>query len=150
MWALLFIGIGIFMKKFLSLCVAVMVMLTASFFTACKKEPLVIKDSDTFVIVNVETEKTDLTLANYMASLEEFKEMFAIIDGMVVSINGIENASDYSSCWMLYTNDYSLDASNAAWGTIEYKGKTYNSAAWGAESLIVKNGCAYIWVYVTF
>ena len=138
------------MKKFLSLALTLMVMLTATLISACKKEPLVIKESDTYVIVKVETNETDLTLAKYMEGLEEYKDMFVIENGMVVSINGIENASDWSACWMLYTNDYSEDCSNAGWGTLDYKGETYNSAAFGAEKLIVKNGCNYIWVYQTF
>lgn len=138
------------MKKFLSLVLALTLALTVAVFTACKKEPLVIKESDTYVVIKVETDKTDLTLASYMASLEEYKDMFVIESGMVVSINGIENASDWSACWMLYTDDYREEFSNSAWGTIVYKDKTYNSAALGAESLIVKNGCTYIWIYQTF
>ena len=62
------------MKKFLSLLLTLSLTLTAIFFTACKKQPLVIKESDTYVIIKVETDKTDLTLANYMASLEEYKD----------------------------------------------------------------------------
>ena len=138
------------MKKILTLCMVIVAMLTASFFTACKKEPLVIKDSDTFVIINVETTKTDLTLSEYMSSLQEYKDMFVINNGMVVSINGIKNASNYSSCWMIYTNDYSEDVSNSAWGTVNYKGEVFNSSAYGADSLIVKNGYSYIFVYQTF
>lgn len=138
------------MKKFLSLALTLMVMLTATLISACKKEPLVIKDGDTFVLIKVETDKTNLTLAKYMEGLEEYKDMFVIENGMVVSINGIENASDWSACWMLYTNDYSEDCSNAGWGTLEYEGETYNSAAWGAEKLIVKNGCNYIWYIKRF
>ena len=138
------------MKKFLSLALILMVMLTATLISACKKEPLVIKDSDTFVIINVETDKTDLTLAGYMESLTEYKDMFVIENGMVVSINGIENASDWSACWMIYTNDYSEDVSNAAWGTIIYNNETFNSAAYGAESLVVKNGYSYVFVYQSF
>ena len=49
------------MKKFLTLALTLMVMLTATLFTACKKEPLVVSESDTYVIVKVETDKTDLT-----------------------------------------------------------------------------------------
>ena len=135
------------MKKFLSLVLALTLALTVAVLTACKKEPLVIKESDTYVVIKVETDKTDLTLASYMASLEEYKDMFVIESGMVVSINGIENASDWSQCWMLYTDDYREEFSNSAWGTVVYKDKTYNSAALGAESLIVKNGCTYIWIY---
>ena len=138
------------MKKFLTFALTIVVVLTATLFMACKKEPLVIKESDTYVVINVETTKTDLTLASYMASLEEYQNMFVIDNGMVTSINGIQNAPDYSSCWMLYTDDYSEDCSNAGYGTVEYKGKTFNSSMWGAESLIVKNGCSYIWIYVTF
>ena len=138
------------MKKFLTLLLTLTVIVTASVFTACKKEPLVIKESDTYVVINVETDETDLTLASYMSSLSEYKDMFVINNGMVVSINGIENASDWSACWMIYTDDYREEFSNSAWGTIVYKEKTYNSAAFGAESQIVKDGCSYIFVYQTF
>ncbi len=138
------------MKKFLSLVLALTLALTIAVFTACKKEPLVIKESDTYVVIKVETDKTDLTLANYMASLEEYKDMFVIKNGMVVSINGIENAADWSACWMIYTDDYREEFSNSAWGTIIYKDKTYNSTAFGAEKQIVKNDCTYVFVYQTF
>lgn len=138
------------MKKFLTLALTVIVMLTATLISACKKEPLVIKESDTYVIVKVETSETNLTLAKYMESLSEYKDMFVIENGMVVSINGIKNADDWSACWMIYTNDYSEEASNAAWGTLIYNEETFNSAALGAESLIVKDGCSYIFNYQTF
>ncbi len=138
------------MKKLLTLVLTITLVLTASVLTACKKEPLVVKESDTYVVIKVKTDKTDLTLADYMASLDDYKDMFVIKSGMVVSINGIENAADWSSCWMLYTDDYREEFSNSAWGTIVYKEKTYNSAAYGAESLIVCDGCTYIWIYQTF
>ncbi len=138
------------MKKFLSLVLALTLALSVAVFTACTKDPLVIKESDTYVVIKVETTKEDLTLANYMASLDEYKDMFVIENGMVTSINGIENALDWSACWMLYTDDYREEFSNASWGTIVYKDKTYNSSVYGAESLIVKDGCTYIWIYQTF
>lgn len=138
------------MKKFLSLVLALTLALTVAVLTACKKEPLVIKESDTYVVIKVETNKTDLTLSSYMASLEEYKDMFVIENGMVVSINGIKNADDWSACWMLYSDDYREEFSNSAWGTIIYKDKSYNSSAFGAESLIVKDGCTYIWIYQEF
>ncbi len=147
-----YLGRGFFirqntMKKFLTFALTLVVALTATLFIACLKDPLVIKESDTYVVIKVETTKPDLTLADYMASLEEYKGMFQISNGMVISINGIENAKDWSACWMLYTDDYREEFSNSAWGTVEYKKKTYNSSAFGAESLIVKDGCTYIWVY---
>ncbi len=137
------------MKKLLTLALTLLLTLTLALITACEKEPLVIKESDKYVVIKVETDKTDLTLANYMASLEEYKNMFTIKNGMVTAINGIENATDWSACWMLYTDDYSEKNSTSAF-TIEYKDKTYNSANYGAESLIVKDGCSYIWIYQSF
>lgn len=130
------------MKKIVAL---ITLLVMAFCLSACNKDPLVINESDTFVVVKVETDKTDLTLSQYMQSLTEYNENFEIVDGMVVSINGIKNASDWSSCWMLYTSD--VDNANTGWGKIEYKGSVYGSAILGAESLIVKDGCLYIWVY---
>jgi polar amino acid transport system substrate-binding protein len=70
-------------------------------------------------------------------------------NGMVMAINGLYNdVVSWSASWMLYTNDAEL--SNTAWGTCEYQGEIYGSAMYGAESLTVKNGCRYIWVYQTF
>ena len=46
---------------------------------------------------------------------------------------------------MLYTSDE--NNANNAWGTIEYKGKVYGSALFGAETLIVKDGYTYVWVF---
>ena len=73
---------------------------------------------------------------------------FEVSDGMITSINGIENPADWSACWMLYTDD--TENSNTEWGTVEYKEKTYGSSMWGGETLKVKNGCVYIWVYQSF
>lgn len=132
------------MKKIVAL---ITLLVMAFCLSACNKDPLVINESDTFVVVKVETDKTDLTLSQYMQSLTEYNENFEIVDGMVVSINGIKNASDWSNCWMLYTDD----AENSSMGySVEYKGKKYGSAIYGAESLIVKDGCLYIWVYQSF
>jgi hypothetical protein len=133
------------MKKLLTL---LLVTLTAlMMFTACgkNKDPLVISETDEFVVIKCQTEKEDLTLASYMDGLDD---IFLIENGMVVSINGIKNAADWSYCWMLYTDDEEM--SNTAWGEIEYKDKVYGSAVLGAESLVVKNGKTYIWVYQGF
>ena len=138
------------MKKLLSFVLTLMVVLTATLFTACKKEPLVVKESDTYVIINVENATENQTLAGYMSSLTEYQDMFVIEDGMVISINGLSNSYQTNSYWMIYTNDYSEDISNASWGTIEYNGTIFNSASWGAESLVVKNGYSYIFIYQTF
>jgi hypothetical protein len=133
------------MKKLLTL---LLVTLTAlMMFTACgkNKDPLVISETDEFVVIKCQTDKEDLTLASYMDGLDD---IFLIENGMVVSINGIKNAADWSYCWMLYTDDEEM--SNTAWGEIEYKDKVYGSAVLGADSLVVKNGKTYIWVYQGF
>ena len=89
------------------------------------------------------------TLVDYMNSLKDDGQLtFEINNGMVSSVNGIDNPADWSSCWMLYTSD--SDSSNTAWGTIEYNGDVYGSAVLGAESLIIKDGCMYIWVSQSF
>lgn len=91
----------------------------------------------------------NVRLVDYMQALKQdgFFD-FTIVDGMVTSINGKENATDFTSCWMLYTDD--ADMSNTSWGTIELDGKTYASAISGAEDLIIKDGTTYVWTYVTF
>ena len=42
----------------------------------------------------------------YMDKLKEDEQItFTIVDGMITSINGVENPADWSKCWMLYTDD---------------------------------------------
>ena len=139
------------LKKLLSFLLAM--VLLAGILTGCREEPLVIKDSDTYIVIRTTEEalegKTDLLLIDYMQTLKEKEGLeFAISDGMITSINGIDNPVDYSSCWMLYTSDE--ECSNAAWGTIEYEGKLYGSAISGAETLKIKPDQLYIWVFKAF
>ncbi len=143
------------MKKIFSFLISVIVLVigVVSFAGCSPKEPLVIKESDTYIVINVSNEQMSIsdstTLVDYMKSLKDDGELvFEINKGMISSINEIENPADWSSCWMLYTND--TDSANTAWGTIEYNGKVYGSAILGAESLIVKDGCMYIWVFQSF
>ena len=83
---------------------------------------------------------------NYLK--DDGKLSFELDNGMVSSVNGIDNPADWSSCWMLYTSD--VDNANSGWGTIDYNGKVYGSAILGAELLTVKDGCLYIWVFQSF
>lgn len=135
------------MKKLLTFLLAVATIFTTVFFVACDKEPLVLKESDTFVVITADTDE-NLTLIDYINSLDEYKDMFVIENGMVTSIDGVQNKADWSECWMIYTSD--LEMSNTAWGEVEYQGKKYGSAILGASELIVKNGCLYIFVYQGF
>ena len=144
-------------KKILSCLLAALIL--AGILTGCQgaplvsSEPLVIKDSDTYIVIKTTKEamgdKEDMLLIEYMEKLKEKGELeFKVADGMITSINGIDNPTDWSSCWMLYTSDE--DNANAAWGTIEYEGKEYGSAISGAETLKIKANQLYIWVYKSF
>ena len=118
-----------------------------------KKAPTVIKESDTYIVISVSNETMEITenttLVEYMYALKENGELdFEMNNGMVSSVNGIENPADWSSCWMLYTGD--VDNANTAWGEVEYKGEAYGSAVLGAESLKIKDGCLYIWIFQAF
>ena len=141
------------MKKFFSAVLALIISIVMLSLLGCGGNNLVIKETDTYIVITASNEQmqinSDTTLVDYMNSLKEDGELsFEIKNGMVNSVNGIENPLDYSSCWMLYTSD--TENSNSVWGTIEYKGNTYGSAVLGAESLIIKDGYLYIWVYQTF
>ena len=74
--------------------------------SGCKSEPLVIKESDTCIVLKVTKEvvsgSTDMVLIDYMDQLvKEGKLTCTIENGMVTSINGIDNPADFSSCWIL-------------------------------------------------
>lgn len=140
-------------KKRLSCLLLVLLLSVSMLLSGCKSEPLVIKDSDTYIVIKTTEEaldgKTDMLLIDYMNQLVEKGELTCTIsNGMITSINGIENPADFSSCWMLYTSD--AENSNAAWGTVEYNGVEYGSAISGAEALTIKPDQLYIWVYKSF
>ena len=139
--------------KRLSCLLAVLLLACAMLLPGCKSEPLVIKDSDTYIVIKTTTEamegKTDMYLIDYMNQLAQQGELeCTIADGMITSINGIENPADYSSCWMLYTSD--AENANTGWGTVEYEGVEYGSAISGAETLKIKPDQLYIWVFKSF
>ena len=141
------------LKKTLSFLLAVMLLAGTMLLTGCRREPLVIKDSDTYIVIKTTQkamgEETDMLLIDYMAKLKEKGELeFAISNGMITSINGIDNPADYSSCWILYTSDE--ENANSAWGVVEYQGKQYGSAISGAEALKIKPDQLYIWVFKSF
>ena len=141
------------LQRSLSVLLAVMLLVGMMLLSGCRSEPLVIKDSDTYIVIKTTQEaigeEKDMLLIDYMAKLKEKGELeFEIVNGMITSINGIENPADYSSCWMLYTSDEEL--SNSAWGIVEYEGKEYGSAISGAETLPIKADRLYIWVFKSF
>lgn len=139
-------------RKCLS-CLFAILLLACTLLPGCKSEPLVIKDSETCIVIKTTPEvlegKEDMVLIDYMNQLVQSGELTCTIkDGMVTSINGIENPADFSSCWMLYTSDE--ENANAAWGVVEYNGVQYGSAISGAEVLKLKPDQLYIWVFKSF
>ena len=128
------------MKKLLTLTLAV---LLAFSLIACKKAPIVVKDGDNTVVVTATSANSGATLVEYMNEIKTVS--FVVENKMVTSIDGISNTS--TSFWMLYTDD--ADNSDTSY-SIEYKEKTYGTSLYGIETLVVKNGCTYIWVYQTF
>ena len=140
-------------SKIISLALAIMLLACTVLLSGCKSEPLVIKDSETCIVIKTTQEamdgKTDMLLIDYMDKLvKEGKMTCTISNGMITSINGIDNPADFSSCWMLYTSD--AENSNTAWGTVQYDGKEYGSVISGAETLKIKPDQLYIWVYQSF
>ena len=137
------------MKKLLSRIALVLALIPVLFsFAACKKDPKVIFEHDTYIIINVVDDVAEgTTLYEYMHTLDKSLR-FESKDGMITSINGVANAADWSSCWMLYTTD--TENSDTAWGSAEYGGRIYGSASYGAESLVIKKGESYIWLYQSF
>lgn len=149
------------MKKFLSLLLTVAFVFSLStLFVSCKskfdgkidatvtQEQSVNGEVNPVVIfVQKGQDLTNATLIDCMNQLQESQEFsFTVENGMITKINGTKNGN--SSYWMLYTNDE--DSSNTAWGTYEYNGEIFGSSILGAETLLIKSGCTYIWVYQTF
>ena len=140
-------------KKILAYLLVALLLMNILLLAGCQSEPLVIKESDTCIVLKVTEEaiggNTDMVLIDYMDTLvKEGKLTCTIENGMVTSINGIDNPADFSSCWMLYTSDE--ENANAAWGTVDFEGKQYGSAISGAETLKIKAGQLYIWVFKSF
>ena len=110
-----------------------------------------VESSQTRVVISVDNPGLNCTLLDCMEVLRQAQDTdftFAFSNGMLTSINGVENPADFSSCWMLYTSD--AEMANTAWGTTEYDGKTLGSAIVGAFELDVIAGGIYVWVYTTF
>lgn len=109
-----------------------------------------IENSQTRVVISVEETDGKATLLDCMETLKQGENNFTytMSNGMVTSINGVDNPADFSKCWMLYTSD--AEMANTSWGSLEYNGKTLGSAIVGAEALDVMAGEIYVWEYVAF
>lgn len=142
------------MKRKINVIVTLLVslVLSACCMLGCGKgkATAVVKESTaTRVVIEVSEAEENATLLSVMEKLQKDEKLTFTLSGtMVTGVNGKENATDFSSCWMLYTSD--TEMSNTEWGTIEYDGKTLASAIVGADTLTVISGGVYIWEYQTF
>ena len=141
------------MKKIVALLLCV--ILACAFFCGCGGKNTETAESDKknvltpYCLLTPTDDYEGQTLSEFMSFAKQREILdYNLDNGMVTSLNGIDNAADYSSCWMLYTDDAAN--SNDAWGTVEYNGKTYASASFGATELVIAKGCVYIWVYTAF
>lgn len=137
------------MKKFLTLFASLFALLICCLASACGEKNPIKADENTVIITASDSsfEYGNKTLKDYMEHLQQEKALsFSVSNGMVTTINGKSNTTN--SYWMLYTSD--SENSNQEWGTFEHEGKIYGSAVLGAEALIVKKDCIYIWAYQTF
>ncbi len=134
------------MKKLISLLCAFALLVFC--FGGCKNEKAVVIDGD-YVVITVEIENIDEggTLKEYMDYLQAKGELrYEMQEGMIISINGKKGSSN--EYWILYTSD--RENAENSWGTCVYKDTTYDSAKVGADTLVVKDGCTYIWHLQTF
>ncbi len=112
-------------------------------FVSCKKE-----ETTPPVVIRVdEPVSAETTLLDYMTDLQAQGEFtFTMQNGMITGFNGTQNAGGWY--WMLYTSDEAN--ANEQWGVYEYEGQRLASAVFGAETLVIKQGKLYVWVYQSF
>ena len=129
-------------RKFTSFLSLVATLLLSLFcFFACNE------NVDPVAITISQTVGENATLLEVMQEQKSAGELdFEMENGMIVQIGETKNTTN--SFWMLYTTD--AENANAQWGTFEWNGETLGSAMFGAETLVVKQGETYVWVYQSF
>lgn len=109
----------------------------------------VFTESKHIVVIKIDKTTKGATLMDAMRELKKGELLaYKTAGTMITSINGVDNAADYSACWMLYTSDD--ECANGEWGVVEYKSQTYGSAIVGADALEISEGELYIWKYENF
>ena len=129
-------------RKFISFLTFLAILACSLFcFVACgdNVEPVAIT-----VFQAVEENTTLLEVMQKKKTAGEFD--FQMENGMIVQIGETKNSTN--SFWMLYTTD--TENANTQWGTFVWKGETLGSAIAGADTLVVKQGETYVWVYQSF
>ena len=131
-------------KSWIALLLCLIATVFGMCFVGCKKNVDANAERVAITVVNATENES---LLEYMEALQKDGELtFTIESGMVTSINGTKNTTN--TYWMLYTSD--TENANTAWGTYTYDGQELGSSTLGAESLTIKNGCVYVWVFTKF
>ena len=135
-----------------------MSLIMATLFSGCQYFPFQktdgefryhVENGEGMVLINVEKVEGNVYLFAVMKDAKEKEFLdFECNAGMLTHLNGVENAPDWSSSWMLYTTDEEMG--NETWGVYEYEGEIFKSAILGMEQLPVAEGESYIWVYQSF
>lgn len=138
-------------KSWIALFLCLVACLFGVWFVGCNKNEgyakTEVNSTDGVVAITVVEASQNTSLLKAMECAQDDEKLtFTISDGMVTGINGTANANN--CYWMLYTSD--ADNANTAWGTYAYDGQELGSSVLGAESLTVKAGCIYVWVYTQF
>ena len=138
-------------RKCISLFLSLFSLIYALCFTACGKTAtanVLLVQEDT-VVISITTVNDGAKLIDALGQLQETSKLdFEISGGMIVSVNGKENVvesanSGYS--WMIYTSNSEL--SYPEYGSKTYEDILCNSAAFGAEGLVVQAGETVILSY---
>lgn len=128
-------------------------------FAACGKSDVngakLLENSKTLVVI--EATETGGSLFDAMAKLkEEGSISFEGSEGQygfyLTSVNGTQQAADYSSYWAVYTSlgDYEgIAYSNAEYGAYPYNNQSYASASYGVSGLPMAEGNCYLLVFVS-
>ena len=139
---------------FLAFCFSALCVL--SLFACGRKDKsnlkcALVESTQTRVVISVSEPGLNCTVLDCMEILRQSQDTdftFTFSNGMITSVNGVENPADFSYCWMLYTSD--VEMANAEWGSVKYKDTMLGSAIVGANALTVTAGEIYVWEYVAF
>ncbi len=142
------------MKKIRNFCFTLLATMLSLFtLVACAScddgsaKSTVLEKSDTLVVIKTTDVQGKYSLEDCLEDLEDAGKLSVEEEnGMIVSLNGVANQG--SSYWLIYTSDEKN--ANSSWGSYEYDGKTYYSAALGVEQLKVKEDALYIFAYETY
>ena len=143
------------MKRKLTTFITILLVLCISLFaiTGCDSEKSDVKaqilsSTQTTVVIKITQTDGKATLLDVMEYLKEQNQLTYQKDAqnMIKAINGSQ--AEANSFWALYTSDSEM--ANAEWGTFDYQGQILGSAIFGANDLIVLNGCIYVWDLTTW